>query len=194
MSKVMLSEQHEPRLMISLRGSVRRQLTIGVFIHTVAAQLTIVFTEAALGFDTLGYLMVRPRLEEVGCWALAGAVGFATITALAGAIMRRRYRGKQKESRGFLRAHLWFGILFYALLIAMMVWRMAIRMSDDPTVDLLYLAALLGVSLLMIFQIYLGGEVTYHFVKEREPIPLTPKMTQPATRRPTQLVRIARER
>jgi uncharacterized membrane protein len=189
MPKVMPQEHHEPRLMISLRGSIRRRLTASVLIHTLAAQLTIAFTEAALGLDGLGYLMAHPRLEEVGCWALVGAVGFATIAALAGAVMRRRYRGRRKESRTFLRAHLWLGILFYAMLVAMMVWRISIRASDEPTVGLLYLAALLGVSLVMIFQTYLGGEVAYHFATEREPIPLIPKRTQAASSQSTQLAR-----
>src|SRR2546421_579913 len=194
MSKVMFEEQHEPRLMISLRGSVRRQLTASVLIHTVAAQLMIAFTEAALGFDVLAYLMVRERLAEVACWSLVAAVGFATITALAGAIMRRRYRGRHKETRAFLRAHMWFGILFYGLLVAMMVWRIAIRASAEPMVDLIYLFALLGLSLVMIFQVYLGGEVSYHFVAEREPIPLTPKINKAASQQTNQLIGIARER
>jgi len=194
MSKAMFEEQHDPRLMISLRGSVRRQLTTSVFIHTIAAQLMIAFTEAALGFDVLAYLMVRQRLAEVACWSLVAAVGFATITALAGAVMRRRYRGRQKETRAFLRAHMWFGILFYGLLVAIMVWRMGIRASGEPTVDLLYLFTLLGVSLVMIFQVYLGGEVSYHFVAEREPIPLTPKINKAASQQPNPLLGMARER
>jgi len=180
--------------MVSLRGSVRRQLTTSVFIHTIAAQLMIVFTEAALGFDVLAYLMVRERLAEVACWSLVAAVGFATITALAGAVMRRRYRGRQKETRAFLRAHMWFGILFYALLVAITVWRITIWASAEPMVDLIYLFTLLGVSLAMIFQIYLGGEVSYHFVAEREPIPLTPKVKKTTPRQANELLGMARER
>jgi uncharacterized membrane protein len=180
MQKVISHEQHEPWLTVSVRGSVRRRLRADVLIHTAAAQLTIAFTEAALALDGLGYLMNLYRFMEVGVSALMGAVGFATMAALVGAGMRRRYRGRQKESRRFLRAHLWLGLLFYASLVALMVWRLAIRASDDPAVSPLYLFALLAASLVMILQVYLGGEVTYHFATEREPIPLIPKASKTA--------------
>jgi len=194
MQKVVpIPDRHEPQLAVSLRGAVHRQLKADVLIHTVAAQLTIVFTEAALALDGLGYLIVLPRLAEVGCLALLGAVGFATISALVGGLMRRRYRGRLKASRQFLRAHTWLGIAFYALLVALMVWRIAIRASAEPMVGLLYLAALFAVSLIMIAQVYLGGEVTFHFATEREPIPLVPKPSKVAAKQPP-LPGMARER
>jgi len=194
MQEVLPNEQRGARLTVNLRGSVRRRLKTDVLIHTVAAQLTIVFTEAALGLDGLGYLMGLGRLMEVGCWALVGAAGLATVTGLGGAVMRRRYRGRLKESRAFLRAHLWLGVLFYASLVALMVWRMAIRSSGDPSVGWLYLFALLVVSLVMVLQVYLGGEVTYHFAMERKPVPLTPKKTKATSPPSGQLAEALRER
>jgi uncharacterized membrane protein len=193
--RIVLLERHEPRLMINLRGEVRRRLSTDVLIHTAAAQLTIVFTEAALALDGLGYLMNLARLAEAGCWALAGAVGFATITALCGAVMRRRYRSRRPAARAFLRAHLWLGLLFYALLMSVMVWRVAIRAGDEPVVSALYLCALLAVSLVMIVQVYLGGEATYAFATEHEPIPLAPQASAAtASRRAQPLAGMARER
>ena len=46
-------------------------------------------------------------------------------------------------------------LIFYASLVALMVWRMAIRASDDPSVGWLYLFALLVVSLVMVLLLLL---------------------------------------
>ena len=56
------------------------------------------------------------------------------------------------------------------------------------------LFSLLGVSLVMIFQVYLGGEVSYRFVAEREPIPLTPKINKSAPRQANEPLGMVRER
>jgi uncharacterized membrane protein len=91
-----------------------------------------------------------------------GAVLSTPLTIATGAISRLRLPMQEGEARSFLRAHMALGLIVFGLLIVMALWRAWLWQSENP-VTVAYLAALIGVALVMTVQGYLGGELVYRY-------------------------------
>jgi uncharacterized membrane protein len=84
------------------------------------------------------------------------------MTISTGLTSSARAPVEEGEARSFLRAHMAMGFIFYGLLLSVTLWRLYLW-QDGLAVSWWYLAAMAVVSLVMMAQGYLGGELVYRY-------------------------------
>lgn len=131
-------------------------------LHPVFVHFTIALTASSLVFDLLGWLLGIESLNYSGFWTLMGAALATVATILSGAYSATKAPLEESEARSFLRLHMVLGFMFYGLLVCLAVWRFSFWQSGG-VISLWYLAALVGVALMMAVQGYLGGELVYRY-------------------------------
>lgn len=165
MQKAVFGKSRELWLMVSQWQTPRRHLTAGALLHTLTVQVSVAAIEFSLALDALGRIFALPPLSLAGYWSLLTAAWCATVGVFAGVLTRRRWQKQTKPEGGetatTLRNHAYLGSLFYALLIGLTIWRMKLQSLADASVaiNVLYFIALALLSAVMIFQVWLGGEV-----------------------------------
>ncbi|HWQ33076.1 MAG TPA: DUF2231 domain-containing protein [Blastocatellia bacterium] len=164
MQKAISNRPREIWLMISHRTISGRHLTVEAAIHTLTAQIGVAAFEAALALDTLGWFFGLPRVTTAGYWALMTATGTLTLASFAGFVARRRQRrqpDRSTEAEAAIRRHALLGTFFYVLLVMLTWWRAELQALTGELIAVsgIYLIVLFIASLLLIFQVWLGGEV-----------------------------------
>jgi len=140
---------------------------MGAPMHPIFVHFTIALTASSLIFDGLGFFMGRASLTAAGGWTLVGSALMTLVTISTGLTSSTRAPVEEGEARSFLRAHMALGLIFYGLLLAMTLWRLSLWQTGAG-VSWLYLGALGIVSLVMMVQGYLGGELVYRYGVEVE--------------------------
>ncbi len=178
MQKAVSNKPHEPWVLISHRQTPRRRLTIDAAIHTLSAQLSVATVETSLALDALGWIFGLRPLMTAGCWMLVAGAGFATVGAFAGLVARSRWQRKMRwhrrirpaDTEAVVRRHAYLCVFFYALLTAMMVWRAKLQAQagEGLPVGGWYLLVMGLVSIVMIWQVWLGGEVAVRLGLQQE--------------------------
>ncbi|WP_447987475.1 DUF2231 domain-containing protein [Nitrospira sp. Nam74] len=134
-------------------------------IHPIMVHFTIALFIMSLICDGVGYLFNVPSLAQTGWWTLVGSVLATPLTIATGAISRARMPMEEGEGRSFLRAHMALGLIVLGLLIVMALWRAWLWQTESP-LTIPYLAALIGVAVVITVQGYLGGELVYRYGAE----------------------------
>ena len=150
----------------SLRQAVSL-IKMGAPMHPIFVHFTIALTSASLAFDALGFFFGKASLTAAGEWTLVGSALMTLATLSTGLTSSTRAPVEEGEARSFLRAHMALGFIFYGLLVAIVFWRISLWQSGQG-VSWVYLAALAFVSLVMMVQGYLGGELVYRYGVEVE--------------------------
>jgi uncharacterized membrane protein len=140
---------------------------MGAPTHPIFVHFTIALTASSLIFDALGFFFNKASLTAAGGWTLVGSALMTLMTLSTGLTSSTRAPVEEGEARSFLRAHMALGLIFYGLLVAVTLWRLALW-QDGAGVTWLYLAAMAVVSLVMTVQGYLGGELVYRYGVEVE--------------------------
>jgi uncharacterized membrane protein len=140
---------------------------MGAPMHPIFVHFTIALTASSLVFDALGFFLSRASLTAAGGWTLLGSALMTLVTLSTGLTSSMRAPVEEGEARSFLRAHMALGLTFYGLLLAITLWRLFLW-QDGAGVSWVYLAALAIVSLVMMVQGYLGGELVYRYGVEVE--------------------------
>jgi uncharacterized membrane protein len=166
MQKTISNRPREIWLMISQRTISGRHLTVEAAIHTLTAQIAVAAFEAALALDTLGWFFRLSALTTAGYWALMTATGTLTLASFAGFVARWRQqrqpdKAMPQESEAPIRRHAMLGTFFYVLLVLLTWWRAEFQALTGAVIAVsgVYLIVLFIASLLLIFQVWLGGEV-----------------------------------
>lgn len=151
--------------------------------HPISVHFTVALLVTSVICDGVSFVFGLPSLTEAGWWTLVGCCLSTPLTLLTGLISRMHLPMQESVARSFLRAHMAVGPLVFGLLLVMTLWRAALW-EEGHTVTVLYLAAAIGVSIVMTLQGYLGGELAYRYgadVKEayREMPGHSPKDRQP---------------
>ncbi len=178
MQKAVSTRPREIWLLISHRTAPGRPLSLSALIHTLTAQIGVAAFEASFALDALGWLFSLKPLTTAGYWSLLAAASALTLAAFAGTITRRRWQKENCETSNHdssdtadaLRKHAYLGVFFYVLVIGVLMWRMELqaRTGETLSVSSAYLITAFLVSLLMIFQVWLGGEVAVRFAGKQE--------------------------
>lgn len=134
-------------------------------LHPIFTHFTIALTGSSLAFDAAGRVFDSASLAAAGWWTLAAAVVVTVATLVSGVASRLRLPMEEGEARRMLRAHMALGPMFFGGLVALGIWR-ALLWSAQTLVTWPYLAAALGLVLVMTVQGYLGGELVYRFGTE----------------------------
>jgi uncharacterized membrane protein len=173
-----VTRPHEIWLLISHRTAPGRLLTFAALIHTLTAQIGVAAFEASFALDALGWLFSLKPLMTAGYWSLLVAVSSLTIAAFAGTLTRRRWQKEIREiisqnssdTADAVRKHAYLGVLFYVIVVGVLVWRMELQARPGETLYLssTYLITAFLVSLIMIFQVWLGGEVAVRLAGKQE--------------------------
>ena len=150
----------------SLRQAVSL-IKMGAPMHPIFVHFTIAFTSASLAFDALGFFFGKASLTAAGEWTLVGSALMTLATLSTGLTSSTRAPVEEGEARSFLRAHMALGFIFYGLLVAIVFWRISLLQSGQ-SVSWVYLVALAVVTLVMMVQGYLGGELVYRYGVEVE--------------------------
>jgi uncharacterized membrane protein len=140
---------------------------MGAPMHPIFVHFTVALTASSLIFDALGFFFNKASLTAAGGWTLVGSTLMTLATLSTGLTSSERAPVEEGEARSFLRAHMALGLIFYGLLVALTLWRLALW-QDGAGVTWFYLAALAAVSLVMTVQGYLGGELVYRYGVEVE--------------------------
>ncbi len=140
---------------------------LGAPTHPIFVHFTIALTSASLVFDALGFFLGRTSLTNAGGWTLLGSAVMTLMTISTGLTSSTRAPVEEGEARSFLRAHMALGLIFFGLLLAITFWRVS-SWQNRQGVSWLYLVSLAVVSLVMMLQGYLGGELVYRYGVEVE--------------------------
>lgn len=140
---------------------------MGAPVHPIFVHFTIALTASSLIFDALGFFLQRASLAAAGGWTLVGSAIMTLMTLSTGLTSSTRAPVEEGEARSFLRAHMALGLIFYGLLVGVTLWRLSLW-QDGAGVTWMYLVAMAVVSLVMIVQGYLGGELVYRYGVEVE--------------------------
>lgn len=176
MQKAVSTRPREIWLLISHRTAPGRPFTLDALIHTLTAQIGVATFEASFALDLLGWLFGLKPLTTAGYWSLLVAAASLTIAAFAGTITRRRWQKEtginqvSSDTAEAVRRHAYLGVFFYTLIVGVLAWRMELqaRTAELIYVSSIYLIAAFLVSLLMIFQVWLGGEVAVRLAGKAE--------------------------
>jgi uncharacterized membrane protein len=144
-----------------------RLFKLGAPTHPIFVHFTIALTASSLVFDALGFFTGRASLMAAGGWTLVGSALMTLMTISTGLTSSARAPIEEGEARSFLRAHMALGLIFYGLMVAVTLWRLYLWQSG-LAVSWWYLAAIVVVSLVMMAQGYLGGELVYRYGVEVE--------------------------
>jgi uncharacterized membrane protein len=144
-----------------------RLFKLGAPTHPIFVHFTIALTASSLVFDALGFFTGRASLAAAGGWTLVGSALMTLMTISTGLTSSARAPVEEGEARSFLRAHMALGFIFYGLLLAVTLWRLYLW-QEGLGVSWWYLAAMAVVSLVMLAQGYLGGELVYRYGMEVE--------------------------
>jgi uncharacterized membrane protein len=150
--------------------SLRQALSLvkmGAPMHPILVHFTVALTSASLVFDALAFFLNKPSLTAAGGWTLVGATVMTLVTISTGLTSATRAPVEEGEARSFLRAHMALGLIFYALLVAIAFWRIALWRNGQD-VSWLYLISMAVVAFVMTIQGYLGGELVYRYGVEVE--------------------------
>lgn len=131
-------------------------------LHPISVHFTVALLVTSVICDGMSFVFDVPSLSEAGWWTLVGCCLSTPLTLLTGLVSRMHLPMQESVARSFLRAHMALGPLVFGLLLVMTLWRAA-RWEEGQTVTLLYLVAVIGVSLVMTLQGYLGGELAYRY-------------------------------
>lgn len=134
-------------------------------IHPILVHFTIALTATALAIDALAFVFRLEALTAIGWWLLAAALLITLGTLITGVRSRLRLPVEEGEMRSFLRAHMAIGPIFFGLLVAVAIWRARLWQAGEGVTGW-YLAAMIGVVLVMGVQGYLGGELVYRYGAE----------------------------
>ncbi len=144
-----------------------RLFKLGAPTHPIFVHFTIALTASSLVFDALGLFTGLASLTAAGGWTLVGSALMTLITISTGLTSSSRAPVEEGEARSFLRTHMALGFIFYGLLLAVTLWRLYLW-QEGLSVSWWYLAAMAVVSLVMLAQGYLGGELVYRYGMEVE--------------------------
>src|SRR2546429_8736969 len=144
-----------------------RLFKMGAPMHPIFVHFTIALTVSSLVFDALGFFFNKASLTAAGGWTLLGSALMTLVTLSTGLTSSTRAPVEEGEARSFLRAHMTLGLIFYGLLVAVTFWRISLWQNGNR-VSWLYLGAIGVVSLVMLIQGYLGGELVYRYGLEVE--------------------------
>lgn len=178
MPHTVIKRPREIWLLVNHRTIAGRRLSVEAAIHTLAAMVGIAAFEAALAMEALGWLFGLMALTTAGYWLILAAAVSLTLAVPAGIVTRWRWlkqtpltiNAEQKLTRRALRRHAILGLCFYALLMIITFWRMKLQTQAAAGIPVsgIYPAVLLVASLVMIFQVWLGGEVAVHFAVQQD--------------------------
>lgn len=178
MSSAGLKRPREIWLLVNHRTIAGRRLSVGAAIHTLAAMIGIAAFEAALAMEALGWLFSLKVMTTAGYWLILAAAVSLTLAVPAGMVTRWRWlkqtpptgNAEQRLTRRALRRHAALGLCFYGLLMMITFWRIKLQWQAAAGIAVsgLYPAVLLVASLVMIFQVWLGGEVAVHFAVQQD--------------------------
>jgi uncharacterized membrane protein len=146
-------------------GQAIRLAKLAAPLHPILVHFTIALTVTSFAFDLLVLLFGFNTLLAVGWWTLAAAVLVTMGTIATGVKSRLQLPIEEGEARSFLRAHMALGPSFFGLLVALSIWRGELWQAG-AAVTWWYVAAMLGVVLVMAVQGYLGGELVYRYGAE----------------------------
>lgn len=135
--------------------------------HPIYVHFTIALTTASGIFDALGFFFGAASLTAAGWWTLAASIIMTLFTLSSGLASRMRMPMEEGAARSFLRAHMALGPIFYGLLVAAGFWRASLWQAGQ-SVSWTYLAAMAVVTLVMLAQGFLGGELVYRYGAEVE--------------------------
>ncbi len=148
-------------------GQALSLFKMGAPMHPIFVHFTIALTTSSLAFDALGFFFDKVSLTAAGGWTLVGATVMTLLTIATGLTSSTRAPVEEGEARSFLRAHMALGLIFYGLLVAITFWRLSLW-QGKAGVSWLYLGAMGVLSLVMMVQGYLGGELVYRYGVEVE--------------------------
>lgn len=148
-------------------GQALSLFKMGAPMHPIFVHFTIALTASSLVFDALGFFISKASLTAAGGWTLVSAAVMTLMTISTGLTSSARAPVEEGEARSFLRAHMALGLIFYGLLVAITFWRLSLWQAK-ASVSWLYLGAMGAVSLVMMVQGYLGGELVYRYGVEVE--------------------------
>lgn len=134
-------------------------------LHPILVHFTIALTVTSFAFDLLVLVFGFNTLRAVGWWTLVAAVLVTMGTIATGVKSRLRLPIEEGEARSFLRVHMALGPSFFGLLVALGIWRGELWQAG-ATVTWWYVAAMIGVMVVMAVQGYLGGELVYRYGAE----------------------------
>jgi uncharacterized membrane protein len=146
-------------------GQAIRLAKLAAPLHPILVHFTIALTVTSFAFDLLVLLFGFNTLLAVGWWTLAAAVVVTIGTIATGVKSRLRLPIEEGEARSFLRVHMALGPSFFGLLVALAIWRGELWQAG-AVVTWWYVAAMIGVMLVMAAQGYLGGELVYRYGAE----------------------------
>lgn len=146
-------------------GQAIRLAKLAAPLHPIFVHFTIALTVTSFAFDVLVSLFGFNTLLAVGWWTLAAAVVATIGTIATGVKSRLRLPIEEGEARSFLRVHMALGPSFFGLLVALGIWRGELYQAGTA-VTWWYVAAMIGVMLVMAAQGYLGGELVYRYGAE----------------------------
>jgi uncharacterized membrane protein len=150
---------------ITQLGQALQLIKLTAPLHPILVHFTIVLTVMSFAFDLLAFLFGLHALIAIGWWMLATAILVTIATIATGVRSRLRWPVEEGEARSFLRAHMVLGPTFFGLLVAAGIWRGELWQAGSD-VTWWYLAAMVGVTLVMAAQGYLGGELVYRYGAE----------------------------
>ena len=148
-------------------GQALSLFKMGAPMHPIFVHFTIALTASSLVFDALGFFISKASLTAAGGWTLVSAAVMTLMTISTGLTSSARAPVEEGEARSFLRAHMALGLIFYGFLVAITFWRLSLWQAKAG-VSWLYLGAMGVVSLVMMVQGYLGGELVYRYGVEVE--------------------------
>lgn len=133
-------------------------------LHPALVHYPIAFILLSLIAEYIGYFRASPAARAVSWWALVGALAGGVLTIWAGYFDMGR-ASLARETHDLVHQHLKIGLLAGGCLLVLTVWRGYVRArfknESGRKVGGAYLCAATAVTLLIFFQAWYGGEMTY---------------------------------
>jgi uncharacterized membrane protein len=142
-----------------------RTVELSAPLHPILVHFTIALTSASLAFDLIARIFNVASLTDAAWWSIAASAILTVATIITGLTSRIGLPVEEGEARSYLRAHVALGPFFFGLLAALTIWRADIW-NDGRMVPWSYLAAVVGLVVVMTLQGFLGGELVYRYGME----------------------------
>ena len=138
-------------------------------IHPIVVHFVIAMVLFGVCCDAIGYFAKNARLYEVGWWNMV----FATVSIFVAIVFGQVEAGlatPYAAAASDLNLHTLLGWSLSAILAAITGWRYIIRLQTPESLPTAYLGIDAALTLIIMFQIYLGDKLVWVYGLHSEPV------------------------
>jgi uncharacterized membrane protein len=138
-------------------------------IHPIVVHFVIAMVLFSFFCDAIGYFTRNHRLFEVAAWNLLVASASIFIAVIFGQF-EAGLANPYDAAKATLNLHTLTGWMLSAILVAITTWRFVLRRRDPLKLPPAYLGVATCLSLLVVFQTYLGSQLVWVYGLHVEPV------------------------